>query len=353
MDYLTSFYGCVFFMGLMGNGCLVLMLCCGRGARMRSPLLLGLVFADLFVCCLSGPITAARYVITTWTQPWERLAIFMQEWPVSVSTLSMMALSVDRYFTVKNYRPARQVVQRRNLLLSAVIFTWVSSAAISSLQVFQKISWKRVMVIAKIIVVHLIPACVVFASHLGVHAKLTALSLTARAKHGELPLPMPLLRRPTNVIIVAGISNKPNEPASSKAIRKKDVDDGDSNDEQPMKSTLRSRRKLANALLFMATLFACCWLPHVVCLICTELNVSPTILVQRYSLFLGHAHSALSPIFYWILNHRWLIPPCKIRFPASNRHMASSTNEAALGPFNPRFVRPPHQARRCSSHYLY
>ncbi|XP_018331570.1 uncharacterized protein LOC108741301 isoform X2 [Agrilus planipennis] len=293
MDYLTSFYGCVFFMGLMGNGCLVLMLCCGRGARMRSPLLLGLVFADLFVCCLSGPITAARYVITTWTQPWERLAIFMQEWPVSVSTLSMMALSVDRYFTVKNYRPARQVVQRRNLLLSAVIFTWVSSAAISSLQVFQKISWKRVMVIAKIIV------------------------------------------------------------ASSKAIRKKDVDDGDSNDEQPMKSTLRSRRKLANALLFMATLFACCWLPHVVCLICTELNVSPTILVQRYSLFLGHAHSALSPIFYWILNHRWLIPPCKIRFPASNRHMASSTNEAALGPFNPRFVRPPHQARRCSSHYLY
>lgn len=47
----------------------------------------------------------------------------------------------------------------------------------------------------------------VLACHLGVKAKLTALSLTARAAHGELPLPVPLLRRPAHVIIVAGIAN--------------------------------------------------------------------------------------------------------------------------------------------------
>lgn len=44
-------------------------------------------------------------------------------------------------------------------------------------------------------------------NHVRVRKKLCALSLTARAAHGELPLPMPLLRRPTHVIIVTGMAN--------------------------------------------------------------------------------------------------------------------------------------------------
>ena len=43
--------------------------------------------------------------------------------------------------------------------------------------------------------------------HLGVRRKLCALSLTARAQHGELPLPMPtILRRPTHMILVTGMT---------------------------------------------------------------------------------------------------------------------------------------------------
>lgn len=43
---------------------------------------------------------------------------------------------------------------------------------------------------------------------IGVRKKLCALSLTARAAHGELPLPMPtILRRPTHMIIVTGMAN--------------------------------------------------------------------------------------------------------------------------------------------------
>lgn len=41
----------------------------------------------------------------------------------------------------------------------------------------------------------------------GVRRKLCALSLTARAQHGELPLPMPtILRRPTHMILVTGMT---------------------------------------------------------------------------------------------------------------------------------------------------
>lgn len=41
----------------------------------------------------------------------------------------------------------------------------------------------------------------------GVRRKLCALSLSARAQHGELPLPMPtILRRPTHMILVTGMT---------------------------------------------------------------------------------------------------------------------------------------------------
>lgn len=132
----------------------------------------------------------------------------LQAWPVSASTLSMMAISVDRYLTVKNYRPAGQVAgRRRTILIITVAATWILGAILSTTsQILGKHPWRKTLIVGRIVLVHILPACAVLISHLGVHSKLTALSLTARAKHGELPLPMPLLRRPTHVIIVAGVS---------------------------------------------------------------------------------------------------------------------------------------------------
>ncbi|XP_031335415.1 C-X-C chemokine receptor type 2 [Photinus pyralis] len=352
MEYITSLYGCMFLVGLLGNGSLGLTLCCGPGAKARSPLLLGLVAADFLVCCLSGPVTAAIYVTSTLSQTWLRVALFVQAWPVSASTLSMMAISVDRYLTVKNYRPAAQVVRRRHLLAFASVVAWILAALLSSLQLIQRNPWRTSLLIIRAVLAHVVPICVVFASHLGVHSKLTALSLTARAKHGELPLPMPLLRRPTNVIIVAGIpSGIDNKALTSEQNGKKKAELDTENAEQPPTSTLQSRRRLANALMWMAFVFAACWLPYVLCIICAEFNTVPSIWLIRYSLFLGHVHSAFSPLLYWALNHKWLQPPCRFRLPVLYRN-ASSTNEAALGPFNPRFARPP-PVRRQSSHYLY
>lgn len=132
----------------------------------------------------------------------------------------MMAISVDRYLTVKNYRPAAQVVRRRHLLATVSVLAWVLAAAASCLHLIQKSSWRTIALIVRAIVVHLLPICAVLACHLGVHSKLTALSLTARAKHGELPLPMPLLRRPTNVIIVAGIPSGMDNKVCGKKISK-------------------------------------------------------------------------------------------------------------------------------------
>ncbi|XP_050497447.1 endothelin receptor type B isoform X1 [Diabrotica virgifera virgifera] len=346
MDSLVTIYGCLFFVGVIGNGTLAVNLYWGRGSK--SPLLLGLIIADFFVCCLSGPITAATYSMPPDSPVLIVAAQYLQSFPVTASTLSMMVISVDRYFTVKNYRPIGQVATRRQVLSFTVAATWLSAAFLASFQIISRYKhpWRKGLTISRIALVHIIPAFTVMMSHLGVHAKLTALSLTARAKHGELPLPIPLMRRPTHVIIVAGM------PKGRKQMSISSAQD-EIEETPPPTSSLRSRRRLANCLLCLSLFFILCWFPYVVCQFCEEFmtGVTPEY-VQQLTLFLGHMHSAIGPILYWSMNHKWPKGPCSRIRRLTIYRSASSTNEAALGPFNPRLVRPPPYRRR-SSQYLY
>lgn len=67
--------------------------------------------------------------------------------------------------------------------------------------------WYTPFIVLHTICVFILPGMGILINHARVRKKLCALSLTARAAHGELPLPMPLLRRPTHVIIVTGMAN--------------------------------------------------------------------------------------------------------------------------------------------------
>lgn len=157
--------------------------------------------------------------------------------PVAASTISFFMLSLDRYATVKHPRLA-QLRQRRYLHVSLAILSWIASAAISTPFLFAyKIIAKSVIIkgaetgttpnpvsisctselganamfmsfiIFHTIAVFVLPGVGVLLNHYGVRRKLCALSLTARAAHGELPLPMPILRRQTHMVIVTGCAN--------------------------------------------------------------------------------------------------------------------------------------------------
>lgn len=183
--------------------------------------------------------------------------------PVAASTLSFFMLSLDRYATVKHPRLA-QLRQRRYLHVSLAVLSWIASAAISTPFLFAyKIISKTIVpkstattatphhhlhdldsalqsninkshetyptitpnislsctadlganamfvsfIIFHTIAVFVLPGIGVLLNHYGVRRKLCALSLTARAAHGELPLPMPILRRQTHMVIVTGIAN--------------------------------------------------------------------------------------------------------------------------------------------------
>lgn len=197
--------------------------------------------------------------------------------PVAASTISLLMLSLDRYATVKHPRLA-QLRQRRFLpsvlatgawisatLLSVPIFlayritqqASTSSAVQTTINIsttthtpaidlftspmpefsFNEINAKtttcypdygtaqlhNAFIAIHTLFVFVLPGIGVLLNHLGVRSKLCALSLTARAAHGELPLPMPILRRPTHMIIVTGMAN-------AAAVR--DDDDSSNEDNQ-------------------------------------------------------------------------------------------------------------------------
>lgn len=284
--------------------------------------------------------------------------------------------------------------------------------------------------------------CTFMLSNLGVRRKLCALSLTARAQHGELPLPMPaitILKRPSNMnlIIVTGIhGNIPNaneqdclpctsSNCSNNNRRHNNNRNGfnqmrlnnnlETSEEQqnlmtetqfrasprtprsmrrtqnqlanarapaqppahlpiPQTSTLRSRRRLANILVAASVIFIACWLPHVYCKLCREFSNTCfcTYVVNEFLLVLGFAHSAVSPVIHWMLNYNSIrqgnSQPFS-KFSSAHKFLrshlrfqgtpvvppASSTNENALGPFNPRLIKSRPQAYRppASSHFLY
>lgn len=182
--------------------------------------------------------------------------------PVAASTISFFMLSLDRYATVR-HPCLSQLRQRRYLHVSLALFSWIVSSVLSApfLYTYNIIAKSAItnlddsnqyaaspeiflgsnenakleqslhtttalpnvrisctsehgsstffisFIIFHTFAVFIIPGFGVLLNHYGVRQKLCALSLTARAAHGELPLPMPILRRQTHMVIVAGIAN--------------------------------------------------------------------------------------------------------------------------------------------------
>jgi len=146
-------------------------------------------------------------------------------------------------------------------------------------------------------------------------------------------------------------------------------------------------------LIASAVIFIACWSPHVFCIFyknfggkqqCSQISVYLSLLLgesnplvqrdQEHSLtnesFSGYFYSAISPVIYWALNHNSLrqspfAPIIRLRsmqnFLRSRFRTytapppPSSTNEAALGAFNPKLIKltPKQYRAQDSSHYFY
>lgn len=163
----------------------------------------------------------------------------------------------------------------------------------------------------------------------------------------------------------------------------------------PQTSTLRSRRKLANILVGSAIIFILLWTPHVICVLNAQFNqgsdtCSKTLnyfflllgknlyikhlcmnnILYKILIFLGYFQSATNPLIYWVLNHNTLKQSTCVPFLHFNSIQKfcrkrlktrsvppppSSTNEAALGAFNPKYIKstPKQYRAQASSQYYF
>lgn len=124
---------------------------------------------------------------------------------------------------------------------------------------------------------------------------------------------------------------------------------------ETLNETIKIRRTTAKQLVTYGIKLCICWFPYVCSVLyagITGNNSEVLTIITQYALLLGHAHSAVNPLFYYLMNKSTLSRtefPCCTCFQKLTtrrntfRNNASSTNEAALGPFNPRLVRPPSQ----------
>ncbi|CRK93337.1 CLUMA_CG006878, isoform A [Clunio marinus] len=429
---------------------------------------------------------------------------YIQTFPIAASSLCLLMLSLDRYATVKHPR-FTQLRQRQYLPSILSFVSWIGSGILcipfifaykvttkmlptshwslsdeqkndeassffyhdGNLMVEKNVcssdygsdEWHLIFIVTYVCIGFIGPCFGIIFNHLGVRRKLCALSLTARAQHGELPLPMPtILRRPTHMILVTGMtanglnvqeSSQSNflSPQKSSNRNSKDSESnqcalnrlncnrrfngssgsginpsskngvGGTAEEHrtlimetkflgsgpktprsvrhvqnqqkrarlplppcppaelplPQTSTLRSRRRLANILVAAGFIYMLCWLPHVCCLVIREFSINDgcSSTKREFFMLLGFTHSAVSPIIHWILNYNSLRqsscqPFAKfnsaqrflrshLRFTGPPPAPPSSTNEAALGPFNPKFIkqRPQTYKPPASSHFLY
>jgi hypothetical protein len=141
--------------------------------------------------------------------------------PVTASLLSLTALSVDRYASVKHPRSFSQLRPPSHAMIITMIFVWGGAALTSSPVVVVNFAgaggqceetwaspvWRTSFTICHLGLVYLAPCLTVAVCHFAVGHKLCEVSLTAAAARGQLPLPMPILHRPKHVIIVASLAN--------------------------------------------------------------------------------------------------------------------------------------------------
>ncbi|NP_001127715.1 neuropeptide receptor A17 [Bombyx mori] len=348
---LLAMYVLVSLIGIIGNVSLMAALASGGAARLRTPQMLSACAADFLVCAASAPLAATR-AATVETLPCH-VTYYIETFPVAASTLSLVAIAADRCGAVHRGR-GTTLCSRPFLAVAAV---WSMALLLGAAAFTTTCITCPPLAAVHAVVAFCFPVIAVARCHWSVRVKLTALSLTARAAHGELPLPVPLMRRPTHVIIVAGVGPRERRDA---------VDVGDARSKkklqpsllgpQPQTSTLRSRRRLGNVLMGIAGIFAMCWCPHAAIVICGSFGIHVPEMVGHYALLLGYAHSALNAVAYWVLNRHaltsactaWHLPQLRVR-----EERPSSTNEAALGAFHPRLARPAPSPRPPPSSFLY
>lgn len=125
-------FAVIFFVGVMGNGTLVLIFARHRTMRnVPNTYIFSLALGDLLVILSCVPFTSVIYTIESW--PWGELICKLSEATkdvsIGVSVFTLTALSAERYCAIVN--PIRRHISTKPLTIVTAVSIWIASMVLA------------------------------------------------------------------------------------------------------------------------------------------------------------------------------------------------------------------------------
>ncbi|CAL1528468.1 unnamed protein product [Lymnaea stagnalis] len=286
---LLAMYLPIFIVALVGNLLVLVTLVVQMSWRANHVYMLNLSICDLLVTFICMPCTATTIIYRLWLSGLVlcKMAFFLQGVAVATGIFTLTAMSVDRYMSIQHPSHAHwSSAPSHALVLTAV--TWTTSAVFMAPQLYVRTvdtltmpdlpsmtfcieHWpqdqdKHIFGLLLLLVMFVIPVLILAVCYANVGKMLCSYTLS---------------REDSNTSNVTYIF---------------------------------CRKRAARILVLLVGLFICCWLPYNIMSIMIDLgDMSGLVPFLPFALWLGHAHSAVNPVLYWVTNRRFREMVAKLR----------------------------------------
>ncbi|XP_018317978.1 gustatory receptor 10 [Mycetomoellerius zeteki] len=290
--------------GVIANIFVIIVVCKYHLKSVTNYFVINLSMADLLVATICMPMTISQEISMSWNHSEFlcKLTSYLQSVGVTASIYTIMAMSIDRYLAIRNPMILRYICSHKNIIL-VIISIWLASLAfLITIYGATRLQNPMTEVINKALdlasenfthnSISPIPPgfnmCIEDFTSLGIKRDVFG------SIHFVFSTAIPCL-----VVLLAysmiGFTLWSKKPPF-------DCDNRDSASSRQSSKLRHDRKRVASILLFLAILFALCWMPYNIAKFLIDLDVigpSPsTNDTLKYFLFLGHANSALNPVVY-------------------------------------------------------
>ncbi|XP_050401097.1 galanin receptor 2b [Patella vulgata] len=273
----------VFLIGVVGNASMVFIVATSRRLRSVTNLYLSnMAVADFAVCIVCIPMAVGQAVYSVWIygEFMCKMTAFLQGVTVCASIFTIAVLSLDRLLAIRHPMIFKRVANYK-IAAKMILVIWILSCGIMApLIVFRKTQtlpispneslyfchedWpslrdRQIYDSCLFVIVYVIPGVMIAISYGLIGRQLWTEDEDLKRSESE---------------IGRGMSQK----------------------------IMAGRKRVAKMLIALSVLFAVCWLPYYIVTLYLDFETHRTkdyLVVLPFTIFLGHANSALNPILYF------------------------------------------------------
>ncbi|XP_076103265.1 galanin receptor type 1-like isoform X1 [Mytilus galloprovincialis] len=277
---LLSLYVIIFFIGLLGNALIIVTtIRNGQSQHSKNYFLINLAVADLAVtlCCMPTSLGTIIYRIWVYGKFLCKFVAFFQGVAVAVSVYSLTAMSIDRYLSIQNPMASRKFMTKRQCLIM-IAAMWIISALFMG----------PLLYIKTVDTIEL--------------DSLPSVDFCIEQWPQERDRKAYVLFLLFVVFLIPGVTLAVCYSHVGRALCSKDMTREGSDTST---RGLFSRKKAARMIIILIIVFMLCWLPYNIASLVSDLSDDFVLILLFFTLWLGHAHSAINPVMFWLLNRRF------------------------------------------------